>query len=283
MTIKEVEEVTKLPRSNIRFYEREGLVVPERNVSNGYREYSETDVDNIRKIAYLRTLGIPLETIRELMDGNQYLYRAVKSQAKRLDEQMEDLENARRLCDAMLQDKEIRFSNLDVEHYVPDLQEQWKDNRIICQTDCAGFLYLWGGLAMWCVLFVASMIAALLSYRHLPPEIPIQWSHGAASSLAGRYVIFLYTAACIIIRYVLRPFIWRWLYTHTVYSDSLADYITNSLCFVAVSVEIFTLLYVHGAAKHITVVLFADIIVLAAVFLEGHFRRNKNRSNSDCS
>ena len=36
MTIKEVEEETKLPRSNIRFYEREGLVVPERNVSNGH-------------------------------------------------------------------------------------------------------------------------------------------------------------------------------------------------------------------------------------------------------
>lgn len=275
MTIKEVEEATKLPRSNIRFYEKEGLVVPERNVSNGYREYSATDVDNIRKIAYLRTLGIPLEIIRELMDGKQSLYRAVKSQAKRLDNQMEDLENARRLCDAMLQDKEIHFSNLDVEHYVPDLQEQWKKSRNIFLMDSAGFLYLWGGMTMWCVLFVVSMITALLSYRHLPPEIPIQWSHGAASSMAGRYVIFLYPAACIVIRYVLRPFIWRWLYTHTVYSDSLADYITNSLCLVAVSVEIFTLLYVHGTVRHITVVLLADTIVLAAVFLAWHTRRHK--------
>ena len=224
MTIKEVEEATKLPRSNIRFYEREGLVVPERNVSNGYREYSETDVDNIRKIAYLRTIGIPLETIRELMDGSKSLYRTVKSQAKRLDDQMEDLENARRLCDAMLQDKEIHFSNLDVEHYVPDLQEQWKKSRNIFCMDSAGFLY---------------------------------------------------PAACIVIRYVLRPFIWRWLYMHTVYSDSLADYITNSLCLVAVSVKIFTLLYVHGTVKHITVVLLADTIVLAAVFLAGHSRRHK--------
>lgn len=275
MTIKEVEVATKLPRSNIRFYEKEGLVVPERNVSNGYREYSATDVDNIRKIAYLRTLGIPLEIIRELMDGKQSLYRAVKSQAKRLDNQMEDLENARRLCDAMLQDKEIHFSNLDVEHYVPDLQEQWKKSRNIFRMDSARFLYLWGGMAMWCVLLVVSMITALLSYRHLPPEIPIQWSHGAASSMAGRYVIFLYPAACIVIRYVLRPFIWRWLYTHTVYSDSLADYITNSLCLVAVSVEIFTLLYVHGTVRHITVVLLADTIVLVAVFVAWHSRRHK--------
>ena len=50
MTIKEAEEATKLPRSNIRFYEKEGLVVPQRNSSNGYREYSRSDVENIRRI-----------------------------------------------------------------------------------------------------------------------------------------------------------------------------------------------------------------------------------------
>lgn len=41
MTIKEAEERTGLARSNIRFYEKEGLVQPERNPQNGYREYDE--------------------------------------------------------------------------------------------------------------------------------------------------------------------------------------------------------------------------------------------------
>ena len=40
MTIKEVEQITGLTRSNIRFYEKEKLISPERNASNGYREYS---------------------------------------------------------------------------------------------------------------------------------------------------------------------------------------------------------------------------------------------------
>lgn len=34
MTIKEAEERTGLARSNIRFYEKEGLVQPERNLGN---------------------------------------------------------------------------------------------------------------------------------------------------------------------------------------------------------------------------------------------------------
>ncbi len=64
MTIKEAEERTGLARSNIRFYEKEGLVQPERNPQNGYREYTEENIEDIRKIAYLRTLGISIETIR---------------------------------------------------------------------------------------------------------------------------------------------------------------------------------------------------------------------------
>lgn len=52
MTIKEVEERTGLTRSNIRFYEKEKLIQPIRNESNGYREYTEKDVEDIKKIAY---------------------------------------------------------------------------------------------------------------------------------------------------------------------------------------------------------------------------------------
>ena len=46
MTIKEVEQITGLTRSNIRFYEKEKLISPERNANNGYREYSEEDIKN---------------------------------------------------------------------------------------------------------------------------------------------------------------------------------------------------------------------------------------------
>ena len=47
MKIKNVEERTGLSRSNVRFYEKEKLIEPSRNESNGYRDYSENDVENI--------------------------------------------------------------------------------------------------------------------------------------------------------------------------------------------------------------------------------------------
>ena len=40
MKINEVEALVGIPKKNIRFYESEGLLKPERS-SNGYRDYSE--------------------------------------------------------------------------------------------------------------------------------------------------------------------------------------------------------------------------------------------------
>ena len=91
MTIKEIEQMTGLTRSVIRYYEKEKLIDPIRNASNGYRDYSEEDVENIRKIAYLRTLGISVEDIRRLINHEADLYRIVKKQKQMLEQQMSDL------------------------------------------------------------------------------------------------------------------------------------------------------------------------------------------------
>ena len=61
MTIKEVEEQTGLTRSNIRFYEKEKLIEPSRNDKNGYRDYSEGDVENIKKLLICVHWKFPLK------------------------------------------------------------------------------------------------------------------------------------------------------------------------------------------------------------------------------
>ena len=42
MTIKEIEEASGMQRANIRYYEEEGFLNPERE-KNGYRNYTEED------------------------------------------------------------------------------------------------------------------------------------------------------------------------------------------------------------------------------------------------
>jgi len=107
MTIKEVEERTSLSRSNVRFYEKEKLIEPSRNESSGYRDYSENDVENIKKIAYLRTLGISIEDIRSIISEKTTLQETLERQNEVLKSQIIDLNKAKLMCEKMLDEESL--------------------------------------------------------------------------------------------------------------------------------------------------------------------------------
>ena len=49
MKIKQVEELVGITSKNIRFYESQGLLTPER-ADNGYREYHQDNIEVLKKI-----------------------------------------------------------------------------------------------------------------------------------------------------------------------------------------------------------------------------------------
>ena len=109
MTMKDVEERTGLSRSNIRFYEKENLIEPSRNESNGYRDYSENDVENIKKIAYLRTLEISIDDIRSVISGKVTLQETIEKQNEILKSQIIDLNRVKFMCEKMLYEENISY------------------------------------------------------------------------------------------------------------------------------------------------------------------------------
>ena len=151
MTIKEVEERTGLTRSNIRFYEKEKLIEPSRNDKNGYRDYSEKDVENIKKIAYLRTLEISVEDIRNVISDKVPLAEIIKKQTTTIQTQIERMNQAKTMCERMLKSGNISFEELQVEKYVADLDNYWSKNKHIFKLDSHSFLQIWGSLITWVV------------------------------------------------------------------------------------------------------------------------------------
>ena len=111
MNIKEIEQKTGMTRANIRYYEAEGLICPNRR-ENGYREYTQTDVDTLLKIRLLRSLDISLERIRTLQSGEINLQSAAREQVGILTERRDTL--ARTLTVAQqLADNTETFETLD--------------------------------------------------------------------------------------------------------------------------------------------------------------------------
>ena len=272
MTIKEVEERTGLARSNIRFYEKEKLIAPARNAQNGYRDYSQRDVENIRKIAYLRTLEIPVEDIRRVMSGEHSLLEILERQEEALQRRIEGLSRAKALCRRMIEAGNVSFDELQIETYVVDLPRYWRDNRTVFKLDTVSFLRAWGGFVTWAVIVSLCLVAGAAAYPRLPRQIPVQWSRGVATSLVDKRFIFAYPVACIVIRALLRPVLYGKLAARGAAWEIVAEYLTNTLCFMALSLEAFSILFICDLAKSVVTVLLVDTVVLIGILISGMAR-----------
>ena len=119
MTSKEIELRSGVPRANIRYYEAEGLLSPQRG-KNGYRAYSEADLETLEKIKLLRRLGISVEELRQLRQGTEDLSAVLDRRLAELGGEQASLERVRLVCGAV-RSAGVSFAALDAGRYLRDL------------------------------------------------------------------------------------------------------------------------------------------------------------------
>lgn len=116
MTIKEIEALSGMERANIRFYEREGLIAPER-MENGYRNYSDDELEILLRIKLLRSLHISLDEIKALQEGSKNLADTLSKQIFELEKERQGVSYAQDVCRAMQEDG-VSFNDLDAKKYL---------------------------------------------------------------------------------------------------------------------------------------------------------------------
>ena len=117
MTIYELEKRSGVSRPNIRFYEKERLIAPQR-LANGYRDYQEEDVLLLERIILLRRLDMPLDAIRAVISGELPLPLALEHQQAVLTQKQAEAQQARQLCVAIQQDERGGVLALDYDVYM---------------------------------------------------------------------------------------------------------------------------------------------------------------------
>lgn len=122
MTIREVERRCGMERANIRFYEREGLLTPQR-AENGYRTYTEEDVQLLLRIRLLRSLHVGLDEIGALVRGEHALEDTLNTQLEALAREQQTLICAQNVCRQM-REAHADFKTLDAEKYLAQLAER---------------------------------------------------------------------------------------------------------------------------------------------------------------
>ncbi len=111
MRIREASEKTGLTVSNIRFYEKKGLLAPAREQESKYRDYNEGDIFRLQQIVLYRKMDLSVECISEILENKRTLDEALQKQLENLKEKKEQLDSMIHLCQEVQKD-----SSIDEEH-----------------------------------------------------------------------------------------------------------------------------------------------------------------------
>lgn len=122
MKIGEAAKATGLSVSNIRFYEKKGLLCPKRKEESQYREYGPEDIRRLKEIMLLRKTGLSVESIYLMYEGQAEMENLLQRQEQEIEDQMERLGGALQLC--RLIKGEGPLSELDVDQWLNYVQEE---------------------------------------------------------------------------------------------------------------------------------------------------------------
>ena len=105
MNSNEVAEMAGVSVRTLHHYDRIGLLCPKRNGENGYREYTDADIDMLQQILFFKECGFTLKKISELLSSPFF------DREKAFDLQRKYLLHEKRRIEAMLETLEKTVSS----------------------------------------------------------------------------------------------------------------------------------------------------------------------------
>lgn len=139
MKIKELENILSISRSNIRFYEKQGLFSPERK-DNNYREYTNQDIEVLKKIIIFRKMGFTVEEIKLIQNNDLPFAEAIANAQRRIEDEIEQLNGSLKLIKQVAQEN-LSFDEIDIDEHWNTISESEKSGEKFVDI-CKDFLEL---------------------------------------------------------------------------------------------------------------------------------------------
>lgn len=133
MRIGEAAEKTGLSISNIRFYEKKGLIGPDREPDSKYRNYTEDDLERLNLIILYRKMELSVETIGEILLNKMAAEDAIEQQLIDLKGKQQMLQSSIDLCQKVLDDQ--AYNEIDVKYYLDYVKEEEANGKIFEKID----------------------------------------------------------------------------------------------------------------------------------------------------
>lgn len=141
MKIKELADIAGVSVRTLHHYDKIGLLTPDTNKVNGYREYADTDISRLQQILFFRQLNFKLTQIKEILDSPYYdKTEPLQIQKSIILKEQARLNSILKLIDKtiisekgeMMMTNEEKFEGVDFSHnpYEEEAKEKWGSDAV---------------------------------------------------------------------------------------------------------------------------------------------------------
>lgn len=137
-TISEVARMSRVSSRTLRHYDQLGLLEPSHTGHNGYRYYGQPELLRLQRILLLRELGLGLDTIAEVLDGQADPLEALAVHKKWLLAERDRLDRMSKTVEATItalrqgdiMSAENLFKDFDSNPYEAEARQRWGDQAV---------------------------------------------------------------------------------------------------------------------------------------------------------
>lgn len=91
--IGEIADFFQIPKSKLRYWDKEGLIRLSRNSGNDYREYSLKAVSEVANVAFYRSINVSIKELKKLSEMDIYgLRQILESTQRRIDQEIANMQ-----------------------------------------------------------------------------------------------------------------------------------------------------------------------------------------------
>ncbi len=141
MNTNEVADLTGVSVRTLHHYDKIGLLCPNRNPDNGYRDYSEKDLDLLQQILFFKECGFSLAEIKKLLGSPAFdqekafalQKKYLLHEKKRIDAMLDTLDKTMKSWKgerSMTQKEKFRGFDMNHNPYEEEARRLWGDNAV---------------------------------------------------------------------------------------------------------------------------------------------------------
>lgn len=166
MLINEVEHMVGLSKKSIRYYEENGLLCPKRNVLNDYRIYSNAEVQKLKKIKFLRDLGVSIRELKLLDEGKLSLNECIENQLEKIKREEEKYVVIKDICLEILESGQ-EFDSLLLKEKFKRMNVLGKEGFTMRDTKTSKTKKVVGAVlaSVLCSLFFVFMVGSMTYFQ----------------------------------------------------------------------------------------------------------------------